>query len=347
MPRTYHLEAALTTPHAGRHLGRNPADPARLARTVKLRFTGTLPPHPISADHLTSVPRWMLGGNDRFGTCGPTYVANSAVLTWHWLKGEEITVPDDAIWDLYRRSGNPNFNPQTDADDNGVDMTVMLSALVKGGITITHANGTTETIKPLAFAQHATDIDTVRAVTSIFGHDGFGLDLDQAQQAQTDRGLWDYAPSGPWGGHAVLGGSYTSAAGAGQRDESVVTWAEVCGTTDSFLSHQLSEAYVIVWAPVWDHPAFQAGVDQAALAADYQAVTGRPFPAPAPVPPPPPPPPPPPVPGTIRIDPADTALDHAIPTSWLHGRHIGDAGRVAGAIHTWRTAKGFPDQQHG
>jgi hypothetical protein len=295
----------------------------------------------------------MLGQNDNFGTCGPTYVANSAVLTWHWLKGEDITVADDAIFDLYRRSGNPDFNPATGAGDNGVDMTVMLSALVSGGIEITHADGTTEMVKPLAFAQHATDIDTVRAVTAIFGCDGFGLDLETAQQAQTSRGLWDYQQSGVWGGHATLGGAYTGSAAAHTRDEALVTWAEVVGTTDQFIAHQLSEAYVVVWEPLWDHPAFQQGVDQAALAADYQEVTGRPFPAPvspappAPAPPQPTPPPAPtPVPGGIRIDTADQALDQAIPTAWLHGHHIGEVNRVVGAIRTWRDAKGFPAQQH-
>lgn len=270
----------MSTAPPGR-LGRRPADPARLARTVRLRLTGALPEHPLTADHLTGVHRWMLGANNRFGTAGPAYVANSAVLTWRWLVGEDITVTDDAIFGLYRRSGNPGFDPSTGAGDDGVDMTVMLSALVSGGITITHADGKTETVKPLCFAAHDTDIDTVGAVTSIFGAGGFGLDLDDAQQAQTDAGLWDYvAGSGQWGGHATLGGSYASPGGAGQRAGVNITWQLPVRTTDAFIAHQLAEAYVIVWELLWDHPAFRQGVDGAALASDYTACTGKPFPWP-------------------------------------------------------------------
>jgi hypothetical protein len=333
-------------PEALPGLGRRPADPARLARTVRLRLTGALPPHPPTADFLSAIRTWMLGRNDRFGTCGPTYVANSAVLTWHWLLGQEISVSDAAIIDLYRRSGNPDFDPDAPPDasgqvpgDNGVDMTVMLSALVKGGIEITHADGGTETIRPLAFAQHATDIDTVRAVTAIFGCDGFGLDLETAQQAQTRAGLWDYRQSGEWGGHATLGGSYTGSATAGSRDEALVTWARVVGTTDEFLARQLMEAYVVVWEPLWDHPAFQAGVDQAGLAADFESVTGRPFPRPV-TPAPSPAPSPSPAPGGgTTADPADWVLASKIPHGWPGGHHVGDNGRVAAALETWLSAK--------
>ena len=53
----------------------------------------------------------------------------------------------------------------------------------------------------------------MRAVTSIFGASILAVDLDVAQQGQTDAGLWDYvARSGTWGGHAIPGGAYTSSA---------------------------------------------------------------------------------------------------------------------------------------
>lgn len=271
--------------HPFRRLGRRPADPERFARTVTLKLTGHVPAHPLVADHLSQVSGWVLGSNDRFGTCGPTSVANLCVLTWKYLLGEDITVTDDAVFDLYRRSGNPDFDPATGAGDNGVDMTVMLSALVKGGIEITHADGTAETVRPLCFAKYPAAIDDVRAVTDIFGGTLFGLDLETAQQSQTNAGLWDYKKSPEWGGHATVGGAYTSDTQAHEADESLVTWAEVVGTTDAFIARQLQEAYAVVFAPLWDHPAFQAGIDQQALAADYQAVTGRPLPLPSPVPP--------------------------------------------------------------
>lgn len=299
-------------------LGRRPTDPARLARTVRLQLTGAVPAHPLAADHLTGVPRWCLGANNRFGTCGPVNVANSAILTWHYLLGEDITVTDNAVFDLYRRSGNPTFDPAAPPDangnvpgDKGVNMTVMLSALVKGGITITHPDGKTEIAKPLCFAAHPPGIEDVHAVTAIFGASLFALDLDVAQQAQTNTGLWDYVAGSPsWGGHATLGGAYTSAAGAGQRDATNITWTMRVGTTDAFLGHQLAEAYAIVWPALWTHPAFMAGVNQAALAAAFTAETGRPFPIPIPVPPP-----------VVHADPADRALAPGL-RAWLAAKNL-------------------------
>lgn len=269
-------------------LGRKPSDPVRLRRMIRLRLTGVLPTYPITADHLSAVARWMLGGNNTFGTCGPTAIANFLVLTYKALAHEDITVTDDDVFDLYRRSGNPRFDPTTGADDNGVDMTVMLDALLKGGIWITHADGRRELVKPICYAAVDTDPETQRAVTSFAGATLWGADMQIAQQSgQT----WDYrAGSGAWGGHAIPGGRYTSRASAGQVDESVVSWKEIFGTTVAWVTHQLAESYLTIFPILWEHPDFQVGVDRPALAAAYEAATGRPFPAPVDPPNPPEPP---------------------------------------------------------
>jgi hypothetical protein len=333
-------------------LGRRPTDPARYAHTIRLPLTGVTPPHPLVADHLSSVPEWMMGGNQKYGTCGPTDVANSAVLTWWYLLGEQVTVTDADVFDLYRRSGNPTFDPAGPPDangnvpgDNGVDMTVMFSALVSGGVWITRASGIRELVKPYCFAAHPVDIDTVRAVTSIFGCSHLAVDLDVAQQGQAT--LWDYvARSGVWGGHAVPGGAYTSSAAAATADETVLSWQTKIGTTDLFIAHQLSEAYVVVWPILWDHPAFQAGVDRAALAAAYTAETGKTLPVPvppAPVPPVPPAPVPPapvpPAPGDIHADAADRAFAAALPRNWPTERHTGHNEVAARAAEEWLIRK--------
>jgi hypothetical protein len=312
----------MSTPPRVPKLGRRPTDPHRLARTIRLPLTGAVPAHPLVTDHLSLVPAWNGTTNFSYGTCGPVFVANSVIVSRKYLLGETVTVTDDDIFDLYRRSGNPDFDPATGAGDRGVDMTVMLAELVRGGLWITRTGGARELVKPLCFAMHDTGIETVHAVTSIFGFDGFGLDLDVAQQAQTDTGVWDYIPgSGSWGGHAVMAGAYTSDPAAHHVDESLISWLERIGTTDAFLGHQLAEAYVVVWPELWSHPAFQAGVDQAALAKAFTDCTRRPFPIPVPpAPPPPPPPPPPPA-------PVADAIDRAFWTpqvdAWAHGRRTG------------------------
>jgi len=322
--------------------------PDRSRPTVKLALTGQLPAHPATADHLAGVREWNGRTNTRYGTCGPVNCANSAIMTWKQLLGTEISVSDDAIFDLYRRSGNPTFDPQTGQGDDGVDMTVMLAALVKGGITITLPDGTTQQAVPYVFAEVGVqgDQEAMHAGTAIFGGMSFAFDLDQAQNGQTNAGLWDYVPaSRPWGGHAVFGGAYTSATDPHALDESIITWQQRVGTTPGFISHQLYGAYVIVWAPLWENPAFVAGVDRAALVADFEALTGRPWtgppvpPPPEPEPPQPPPspePPPSPAPDAVLAD----YLGDARLIGWAGKRHLGDNGYAARAYARLRDAEG-------
>lgn len=250
-------------------------------------LTGTVPPHPATADHLADAT-FGLYENDKFGDCGPTAVANLRRLITTGLTGTMQAPTQDDVFDLYRRSGNPDFNPTTGAGDNGVDMQTMLEALLAGGI-----GG----VKPLAFAKVDVSSDSeMTAAISIFGGLLWGVDLDTAQQSQTDNGEWTYVDSPEWGGHAVLAGAYE----AGSLED-VETWALRVKTTSTFRQRQLQEAWVVIWQESVDHPAFQAGVDLEALAVDYADLTGSPFPAvvppaPAPVPPAPTPVPVPPVP---------------------------------------------------
>lgn len=80
--------------------------------------------------------------------------------------------------------------------------------------------------------------------------------------------------------------------------------------------------------------AFLEGVDQQALARDYETLTGRPFPlepgpAPTPVPPGPSPAP---------SDVAGRALADAV-RPWVSLRHRGENAVVARAFEAWMTAK--------
>lgn len=291
----------------GRRLGRR-APSNRPALRLAPLLTGVVPAHPTTADHVSPVRLWTLGANDRFSTCGPTMAANYVVMVYKILLGLDVTVSDAAVFDLYRRSGNPNFDPATDVDDNGVDLQTMLGAWAKGGIDVTHADGATETVTPVAFAKvNQANLDEVRAAISIFGGGLFGVDLKTAQQTQTDTGgPWDYVRSVEWGGHAVLAGRYRSTTKGADID--VISWRLVMGTTDAFALHQLEEAWVAILPAHLAHPAFQAGVDLATLAADYQAETGRTLP----VPPVPTPTPPPPAPTPSPANPVVTFLRHLV-----------------------------------
>ena len=49
--------------------------------------------------------------------------------------------------------------------------------------------------------------------------------------------------------------------------------------TEAFRTHQVEEAWVVIWPEHLGSKAFLAGVDETALAADYYSLTGREFPA--------------------------------------------------------------------
>lgn len=234
-------------------------------------LTGTVPPAPRDVDHFAGIRSWHLGGNNRFGTCGPVSVANQRRIVTGYLTDRPLWYTDEQIYDLYRRSGNPQFNPATGADDNGVDMQTMCEALMSGGFA---------GIKPVCFAKiEPTRIEDIRAAEAIFGSVLFGITLDEAQNGQTDEGLWDSVSSSPvWGGHAVMSGRYRNPEGTTLDRTGVITWALPVDTTDRFLEGQLEEVWVIIWPEHLGTREFQEGVDTSILAADYTALTGAPFP---------------------------------------------------------------------
>jgi hypothetical protein len=258
-----------------RKLGRRPHDPTCRALELGDVLTGVLPNVPASVHRLQGL-KFGLYRNSTFGICGPTSVANDYRLVTARLTGQMVALPQEAVDDLYRRSGNPGFDPSlgpddSRQDDNGVNMQQMLQALVAGGI-----GG----VKPLAYARvNVKDPAVLAAAIAIFGGCLYGVSLQKAQQSQTDRGVWDYSPSGEWGGHAILCGGYGE-----DGSEEVVTWAEIVKATKAFLSHQLDEAWVVVWQQHLTDYGFLAGVDVGRLAANFKALTGKTFPIAVPAP---------------------------------------------------------------
>src|SRR2546421_561515 len=89
----------------------------------------------------------------------------------------------------------------------------------------------------LDFGLYDDDLD---AAVSIFGGVLWGVNLLEAQQAQTDAEppKWDYRKSGEWGGHAVLHGTYE-----GPALDDVISWAIRVQTTAAFRLNQLEEAW--------------------------------------------------------------------------------------------------------
>jgi hypothetical protein len=276
------MESSTAAIIPGRRLGLKPTD--KKHAVVRIGWKNGKPPHaPPAADHLKG---WgfELGANDHFGTCGPTSVSNHRDMTTYTLAGKETNAPLSCVFDLYKRSGSPNFDPQTGRGDDGVSMDTLCEAIQQGGFCGVKAIG-------YGALSDLSD-ESLYAAINVFGGVLFAVDLQSAQQSQTDQGLWDYRRTPPWGGHAILAAAFDQT--IARID--VVSWQSRIGTTASFRAHQLTE----VWVPLWPEiltaqTLFDSGVDVAALAADFQALTGKPFPVvipPTPTPSPSPPSPP-------------------------------------------------------
>lgn len=250
-------------------LGRLPVDEQRIKNVLLLKdvLTGQVPTHPITANHLKGITFGMYG-NDNFGVCGPTAIANSRRLVTHTLGGRQVDPSQEDVFDLYRRSGNPNFDPKTGNDDNGVILQKMLEAVVSGGI-----GGQ----KAVAFAKFDPGNEQeLEAAISIFGFTIDGVTLDVAQQAQTNTGEWKYVRgSGEWGGHCVLGGAYADHKGTSRDTTSAITWAEIVKLSNGFRTHQQDEAWILIWPEHLGSKAFQAGIDVVKLRLAFKNITGQ------------------------------------------------------------------------
>ncbi len=268
-------EATGVHEHRQLKLGVRPGDPARPA--LKLRsFVRQLPEHPIGVDDLDGVA-FALDRNDEFGTCVPTAVDNYRRMVTQILTGTRV----DTAWAevvTWYRTQNPGFDPSLPEgdprqEDGGMVVQRLLEHLVRvGGI--------------LGFARvDPADEEEVKAALYLFLGVLNGLDLQVAQQEQTDLGRWDYVGSGPgaatWGGHATLSGAYSPSEWSAETN---ITWAKKVEMTGSFLRRRRSEAYVLIFPEHAQHPEFRSGFDLSEFARAFTDITGRPFPVVPPAP---------------------------------------------------------------
>jgi hypothetical protein len=292
--------------HPVMKLGLKPSDPTIPCLKLADYLTGALPTVPASSDYLKGIT-FGLYENDKFGVCGPTSVANSRREITAKLKGSMQAPSQDDVFDLYRRSGNPHFDPNTGADDNGVAMDKMLAAVASGGI-----GG----VKCLGYAKvDVSNIQELKTAVAVGGMLLCAVTLQTSQQSQTNSGVWDYKPSGQWGGHAILSGAYE----ANPEGVDVITWATRVRMTDVFMHNQLDEAWMIIWPEHLTNNGFLAGVNLAAFASDWEALTGQKFPATIP------PTPTPASAGKIIIDPSAKTIVY--PAGWKVSQSTSDPSR--------------------
>lgn len=288
-------------------------------------FTGTIPAHPVAADYLARLAAWQMLANDIAGDCVAVTWANVRRLV-SFIAGAENYPVLDQVWQVYKTQ-NPHFDPNGTADTNGPGSSADGGMDIQTLLEHLHKVGGPDGKKVLAFAKvDPSSPDEVKAAISIFGFVWTGLIVQQANEQEfADGKPWNYHRSSPdAGGHSVITGGYGAAgSGALGGDERFITWAQETSFTDLYWSRKVEEAWVVIFEEHLKHPAFQEGVDLAALAADYEALTGKPFPAvvpPQPTPSPTPPPSPTPSPAPA-VDPR-LVQAHQLMDEWAHDNGV-------------------------
>lgn len=256
--------------------GRRPPKNAPALRFASI-MRGDVPSYPASEDYLAKLSDWQLLGNDKVGDCNAVTWANMRRLVTATLSTENYPTQDQ-VWQFYQTQNpgfDPNGSPTTDGpgspQDQGMD--------IQTGLEYLHANGGPDGVKVVAFAKvdHAS-MPEVRAALAIFGCLWTGITvLDANQQEFSEGKAWtDVSGSSIDGGHAVLSGGYKDGV-------KFITWAQETRFASSFWdgvvqgTPLVEETWVAIWPEHLGTKEFEEGIDQAQLAADYQALTGGPL----------------------------------------------------------------------
>ena len=254
-------------------------------------LTGVVPVHPVAADYLAELNGgWAVLGNNNAGDCVAVTWANVRRLVTAVLTAHGYYPSQDEVWAVYKTQ-NPDFDPAGTADTNGPGSSADGGMDIQTLLEYLTSTGGPDGVKAVAFASvDVKNPDEVKAAVAIFGYVWTGINVLQVNMQQFSSGEpWDYDPSSPVdGGHSVITGGYgTPGAGALGGDERFITWAQETSFTDAYWQNEAEEAFAVIWPEHLGSKAFLDGIDQAQLAADYQAITGQPLPVPAPAPQPP------------------------------------------------------------
>jgi len=312
--------------------GRLPAadKPALMLGTY---LTGVLPEVPAAEDYINQ-GGWEMLGNDVAGDCVGVTWANERRLVSTVLTLNGYYPPQEQVWAVYRTQ-NPDFDPNGTPSTNGPGSDADQGMVIQTLLEYLVKTGGPDGVRALGFAkvdQH--NPAEVKAALAIFGCLWTGIDVTAANEQEFDAGqAWSVSAASPVvGGHSVITGGY-GGQGKGALAGAVrgITWAEEFSFTAAYLNSRVKELWAVIWPEHMTGKFFLDGMNMTQFAADYTAITGRPFPAVVPSPPPP-------APGGFVADDLDRALaDHLDPWAALH--HIGSNEKAVKAYMTWRAGK--------
>ena len=331
--------------HPTRKGGHLASDPARPSIAFSAIRSSAAPAHPAVKDNTANIA-FGVDLNNEIGDCEVADFVHVQQIIRTILGIAAPDMPDTEIIAIYKTqnpdfdiNGDPNVNGPGSPADGGMVTQTLLEYLLSADL-----------IAAFAKVDH-TNSDEVNAAVDAAGALVTAATLTQSNVvSDVDAGLWDHHPGeDPVGGHAFATGGYNES--TGRRRE--VTWGMVLDCTAAFWTNQVSETWWILLKEQLTAASFD-GIDIAALASEYQAVTGKPFPAvvppapPAPVPPAPTPSPvppapvtPPPAPPSPPVD-VDAALWAEV-ANWTSLPHVGANRKAARAVRAWAVSKGYLD----
>lgn len=334
MVRPARLLPKLSTDNLGR------MDRVNIARLIRKTHIGDQEVVMLNTSSRTYFAEGLASHN-----CVAVTWANQRALVTTALTGTTAYPSQDEVFAFYKTQ-NPNFP----SEDNGMDIQTALEYLV--------STGGSDKVKALAFAKvDYTNLDELQAAHAIFGQVWYGINVYDENQTEFGNGQeWTYESSFTLdGGHSVAGVGYDAA------DTDFITWAKETDWNDTFRRNAVEEAWVVIWPEHLGSKAFLAGVDQAALAADFHELTGgtfpvtptpeptpqpTPTPTPAPAPTPQPTPTPTPVPPAPvpPVDPnveADQAFIEIADRWHQHPHNWTEQVDMERAYEAWKKARGY------
>jgi hypothetical protein len=247
-------------------------------------FTGVIPNMPSSrpgVDHLQPFTAWQMLGNDRAADCVSVMWANTRRVVSTTIGTAEYPT-QDMVWAFYRTQ-NPGFNPNGDPSVDGPGSSADQGMDIQTACEDLHKNGGPDGTKMVGFAQvDHTSLQEVKAAIALAGAVFVGTQVNANNEAEFSASEpWTYDRNSPnVGGHGICTAGYGyGGTGLEGRDFKFVTWAEETSFSDGLLLNQVDEVWLPIWPEHMQHGPFLEGVSMSQFAADYQTITGRPFPA--------------------------------------------------------------------
>ena len=212
-------------------------------------------------------------GNDVAGDCVAVTWANQRALVTTALSQKTDYPTQAEVWTFYKTQ-NPTFDPNGTAGTNGPGSPADGGMDIQTALEYLRNTGGPGGVKAVAFARvDFTNENELRSAHAIFGQVWYGINVLVANQTEFSNGqAWDYVAGSPLdGGHSITGVGYDP------TDYRFVTWAQETDWTEAFRTHQVEEAWVVIWPEHLGSREFEQGINLQQLAADYQTITGQPL----------------------------------------------------------------------